>query len=176
MSKFENIRAAAFDIECTGLEASYGRLICACFQFLDEDEPRTKAIKSIKQEKVLLHWIKEQFKEIDVLLTWNGKLFDVPFVNARRMQHGLVALEPMKHVDLMYQARKLRTRGSRLDGVAKDLRFTHQKIDVPAWRWVHAAEGDQKAIDLIVKHCEQDVRMTAEAWGKFRPMVVRITR
>lgn len=170
------MRFASFDIECTSLDSSFGRLVCICVKFFDEDEVRTYSIKSVKQEKKLLEWFEKQYNEASVVVSWNGKLFDFPYINGRRMHHGMVALEPKKHVDLLYQARKLRGRGAALDRVAKDLRFENQKYEVPAWRWVLAAEGDKESIDEIVTHCEQDVVMTQEAFDLFEPMIVRVTK
>lgn len=171
-----NIRVASFDIECTSLDASYGRLVCACIKYHDEDEVRTKSIRSVKQEPALLRWIEKNTADVDVYATWNGKLFDMFYVDGRRMHHGMERVPLKKHVDLLYQARRLRLRGSRLDGVAKDLGFEHQKIDVPAWRWVLAAEGCKESIGLIVEHCEQDVLMTEEAFGRFKHSLQRFTK
>lgn len=169
-------RFAAVDIETTALDASYGRLICICIKHETEDKVRTKYIRWSKDELSLLKWMQKQYEDIDVLITWNGKRFDIPFINARLMRHGLSPLEPKKHMDLMYQAMKLRTRGARLDGFAKDMGLEYQKIDVPASDWVLAAEGNANAVKRIVEHCERDVHMTQEAAVKCRPMIVRITR
>jgi len=170
------VRFAAMDIECTSLDASYGRLICVCFKFFDEDEVRSRSIRWVRQEPALLDWVVQQYSQVGVLVTHNGRAFDFAYINARLMQHGMPPLEPIKHVDLLYQAKKLRTRGSSLDATAKDLKFKYQKYEVPAWRWVLAAEGDKESIAEIVKHCEQDVRMTQEEFERLEPLIVRITR
>lgn len=167
---------AAMDIEATGLDASYGRLVCVCFKFEGEKKVRTMSIKSVHEEKELLEWVQEQYDQVDVLVTWNGKRYDVPFLNARMFIHGMKPLVPKKHLDLMYKAKAIRTRGARLDGFAKDMGLAHQKFDVPASAWILAAEGDEKAIKDIVKHCELDVKITEDAARKVRPMIVRITR
>jgi uncharacterized protein YprB with RNaseH-like and TPR domain len=171
------LRFAALDIETTSLEASYGRLICACYKFTDEDSVRTITVPRYRNEAKALERISRLYDKLDVVLTWNGKLFDIPFLNARLMHHKLPPLDARKmHLDIMYQARKLRLRGSRMDGVSKDLRTKVAKYDVPAWRWVLAAEGNREAIGEIVRHCELDVILTEELFDRLKPLIVRITR
>ena len=171
------MRFAAMDIETTGLEASYGRLLCCCFKFTDEDKVRTVRAARYRNEKKALEKITELYNRLDCVLTWNGKRFDIPFLNARLMQHGLPPLDVRKmHMDLMYQAKKLRLRGARMDGVSKDLRTKWKKHDCTAHHWVMAAEGSKPHLDDIVKHCEHDVELTEELFERLKPLIVRITR
>jgi uncharacterized protein YprB with RNaseH-like and TPR domain len=171
------MKVASFDIECTALDASYGRMLCACFKFHNEEKVRTTKARWLKDEPKMLTQISKWWDEADVICTWNGKMFDVRYTNARLLTHYLPPLDAKKmHEDVMYEAKKLRLRGARLDGVAKDLKFKHQKIDRPASDWVLAAEGNRPAQTRIVEHCEQDVRMTQEAFERLMPVVVRITR
>ena len=176
------LRFATFDIETTGLDASYGRILCACFKFTDEEDVRTVVSRRYKDEPRALRQIHALYKKADVIVTWNGKLFDLPFVNARTMIRRKEAqcphiLDPSKkHIDLMYMSKKLRTRGNRMDGAAKDLAGKNQKYDVEAEEWVRAVDGDRRAFDRIVRHCEVDVVMTEELLEILKPYVVRITR
>lgn len=173
---FNGLRFAAFDIECTQLEASFGRLVCMCAKFLDEKKIRTVYTRWYRNEKRMLEEMAKWWEEMDVVITVNGKLFDMPFVNARRMHHGMLPLVPKMHVDLRWVATKLRFRGASLDGMAKDLRLKNQKHECAAWQWVLAAEGDMPCIKDIIKHCEQDVRMTEELFNRLRPLIIRITK
>jgi len=170
------VRIAMLDIETTGLEASFGRLVCVCFKFTDEEKPRTIKVRYYRNEAKALETITKFYNEADIVCTWNGKLFDIPFLNGRLMHHGMAPLDPKMHMDLMYQARKLRLRGSRLDNVSKDFHTNTRKYDVPAWRWTLAAEGDIKSIDEIVTHCELDVLLTEEMMQYLKPLIVRFTR
>jgi uncharacterized protein YprB with RNaseH-like and TPR domain len=152
-------------------------MVCASIKFHDEDKVRTVYCRWYRQEKKMLEKIQKWWDKLDVVVTVNGKMFDLPFVNARMMHHGLLPLHPEKmHVDLRWQGKKLRFRGASLDGMAKDLRLINQKYDLPAWRWVLAAEGDMDSIKEIIKHCERDVRMTEELFNRLKPVLVRITK
>lgn len=171
------MRFAMMDIEATGLEASYGRLLCCCFKFTDEDKVRTARARFCRNEPAALKEITRLFDEADVIVGWNSKLYDVPYINARLMQHNLPPLKHQKmHLDIMYQARKMRLRGSRMDYVSKDLKTKVVKHDVPAWQWVLAAEGNQKAGDEIAYHCHQDVLLTEELFHRLKPFIIRITK
>jgi len=171
------MRFCSLDIECTSLDASYGRILCVCMKFFDEDKVRTYIALRCKNEKPMLREVVRAYNECDVVVTWNGKLFDIRYINARLMQHNLPPLDHGKmHKDLMWEAKKLRLRGARLDGVSKDLRTKVAKYDVPAWRWILAAEGDKASSREIVTHCELDVLLTEEMMERLKPLIIRITR
>lgn len=173
------LRIATFDIETTSLEASYGRLLCACFKFSDERKVRTVRARRYKDEPRALEQVAALWDKADVIVSWNGKLFDARFVNARLMIRRCTPpiLDPSKkHLDLLYNSRRLRTRGHRLDGIAKDLQLKRQKYDVEAEAWIKAADGDRESFERIAKHCELDVRITEDALDRLRPYIIRITR
>lgn len=171
------IRFAAFDIESTGLDASYGRMLCACAKFCDEKHVRTVRAPRLRHEKAALEEIQQWFNQLDVVVTWYGKMFDIKFVNSRLLHHGMHPLPKVIHKDLCFESKsKLKFRGNRLDGVSKDLRSRVSKFDVPAFRWVEAADGNAAALDDIVKHCQLDVLLTEEMLEKMKPLILNFTR
>lgn len=180
------LRIAALDIETTGLDATYGRMLCCCFKFNDEERVRTFKAVDYKDEPALIVDIKKAYDDLDVVVTWNGKRFDIPFINARLMirrkefpkTFGKPILDPTKiHMDLMYMSAKLRTRGNRMDGATKDLNWDgQQKVDCTGEDWIRAASGQEKFLNKIVKHCEADVRMTMELFEIYKPYFVRLNR
>jgi uncharacterized protein YprB with RNaseH-like and TPR domain len=171
------LRCAAFDIETTSLNGTYGRLLCACFKFSDDDEVITVRSRWMQDEPEALRKTKTLWDCADIVATWNGKRFDVPFINARLMHYGMEPLTHQKmHMDLMYQQRKLRFCGARLDNASKDLQANYAKYQVPGFRWPWAAQGDEEALNEIVHHCELDVLLTEEMFTKLRPLILRITK
>lgn len=178
------MRLASFDIETTALDATYGRILCACFKFDDEEKIKTVAARRYKDEPKCLAQIVKWYESADIVVTWNGKLFDIPFVNARLMirrkdtdKDCPPILNPNKmQIDGRWINNKLRTRGNRLDGAAKDLAIIHQKYDLRGETWVQAADGDRNALAEIVKHCEEDVLITEEVIGVLKPYIIRITK
>ena len=51
-----------------------------------------------------------------------------------------------------------------------------RKFNVDGDEWVKAAEGQQGAHDLILKHCELDVLLTEEMGERLKSLIVHITR
>lgn len=177
MSHAAALRFGCFDIEATSLDASYGRLVCACIKFGDEDGVRTVTVPKFANEKVALVKITEWIHETDILVTWYGKMFDIPFLNSRLMHHGMLPLPRKMHKDLCFESKsKFRFRGNRLDNISKDLKTKLAKFDVPASQWILAAEGHKGAIADIVKHCQLDVLLTEEVLGRMKPLILNITR
>ncbi len=170
------IRIAALDIETTGLDATYGRVLCACAKFNDEDEVRTVSAPRCKDERAALKEIARWYADADIISTWNGKMFDVPFLNARMMIHRLPPLHGKMHKDLLYESKKMRFRGHRLVHAIENMRIPYKKFEVAARHWMLAAEGNANSLALIVKHCQCDVRSTESMMARFRPLILNYTR
>lgn len=171
------IRFMAFDIETSSLDASYGRVLCACAKFGDRKQPDEVRAPKLKDEFAALEVIHRWFSACDIVVTWYGKMFDIPFVNSRRLHYGLAPLPQVIHKDLCFTSKsKLKFRGNRLDGVSKDLRAKYAKHDLTAATWVAAVDGDAKSLDDIVKHCRFDVLLTEEMLGIMKPLILNFTR
>ena len=172
----------SFDIETVGghFEASYGRILCMSYVYNHApDKVYTIHARTLKDELQALKDIASVVRDADILVSWNGKMFDFPFIQARMFQRLKKMIPKEKHLDLYHVARHhFKLRGYRLDFFAKDMRMEHQKYEVPAWRWVQAMESETypKSYKEIVKHCEQDVRMTNEALELLRPFIVRVNK
>lgn len=170
----------AWDIEATGLEASYGRLLCVSFKFSNEDFVRTVSCRSIRDEVKALKKVHEYLSEPDIWLTWNGKMYDVRFLNARLIQHNLMPLPDKWHIDLLWQHKKLRTRSHRLEHAGVHLGLETGKFDATPQEWIEAAQepgkAGKEAFDKIVRHCEHDVVMTEQAFMRLKPLVARIQK
>lgn len=174
------IRFAVLDIECTALDASYGRILCVCLKFCDEDKPVALVAPSLKDEKGMLKDLVKEWEEVDVVVTWNGKMFDIPYINARLLHYGLRPLVQKMHIDLRWQSAKLRTRGNSLESASKDARTKTSKHAVTAEGWVLAAQGEpeerKKFLNEIVKHCKHDVIVTEQMLRHFRFLITQIVR
>jgi len=169
-----------FDIETVGghFEASYGRVLCVSYMMDHWKSPKTIHARTLQEEQEdALPKLKELWDDVDILTSWNGKMFDFKFIQSRIFQATRQPIDKKKHVDLYHIAKaNLKFRGFRLDGFAKDMTMEHQKYEVPARDWVKAMESETypQAYKEIVKHCEQDVRMTREAFHILKPFIIRI--
>lgn len=170
-------RIAAFDIETTSLNATYGRLLCACFKFNDHPEVITVEARRMADERRAIKQIRELWDMADIVATWNGKRFDLPFINALLMYYNLKPLTHQRmHKDLLYEQRKLRFCGARLDNASQDLRVEYSKFHCPSRAWPKAADGDEVAFNQIAYHCKLDVLLTEAMYMRLKPMFLRITK
>ena len=178
-------RIVAFDLETTNLRANFGRILCCCFAPFDSDEvivmrgdEKKYKKKKLYDDSELALDIKEYLEESWCWVTWNGKMFDVPFVNTRLTLSGQEPLYKRMHIDLMYYARRpnLKIHSSRLDAVAKTFALKEQKTDLTPEQWTEAMRLEKEAMDYIHKHCEQDVKVLVELFPILCPFIANIHR
>jgi uncharacterized protein YprB with RNaseH-like and TPR domain len=58
------------------------------------------------EEAPLIRALSSQMQEFDVLVTFNGKSYDVPFLTGRAVVHGARLELPPRHVDLLHPSRR----------------------------------------------------------------------
>ena len=179
MSKKTNtgkFRIAALDIEATALRTTYGRLLCCGIKFFDESTVHCPAARNWDDEPALLEEISRLYAKMDVVVTYNGKMYDIPFLNGRLMQWKMPPIPLIKHVDLLWHAKKMRLVSARLMHVEALLDLPSSKFNVAPSHWIRAANGNAASLAKIVKHCKEDVKMTEELFHRLAPFVTNITR
>jgi uncharacterized protein YprB with RNaseH-like and TPR domain len=87
------------------------------------------------EEPALLRAVSEQASRFDVLVTFNGRSYDVPFLRARALVHGETLALPATHLDLLHAARR-RWRGlledCRLQTLERHVCRRRRSGDVPS--------------------------------------------
>ena len=82
---FKDLKYGVFDIETTGLSHKYSRLILSGFALPQDDG--TLLVKQIfsegGDEKDVIREKKKKKSELDFIITFNGKSFDVPYLTGR---------------------------------------------------------------------------------------------
>ncbi|SHK63457.1 ribonuclease H-like domain-containing protein [Paramaledivibacter caminithermalis] len=80
-----------FDIETTGLNANYNRVILIGVLYKQADNIVIKQFfcNDSSEEKQLLESFMDTFKTFDFYITYNGRNFDIPFLNKRFTKHRL---------------------------------------------------------------------------------------
>lgn len=111
----------------------------------------------------------EAFDEADILVTYNGKKFDVPRVNTAFVEAGLSAPSPYQHIDLYQVAKKVfGFPSNKLDYIAKRLlgygKTDHQGHDL----WVQCMAGDISAWHLMEEYNRQDVKITEDLYTRIK--------
>lgn len=187
------MRLAVVDLECTELNSDKGFLLCAGIKELDK---KGKIISLDKTgfgrgrydiDSKLAKAIRDEMEEYDGWITWNGLMFDFPFLDDRLMFNGQRGLEKRfaRGLDMMYHASygKSRMKSRRLDWVAKALKCPHKKTDLDLGLW---KEAETEAIQhfkqgkanfkYIIDHCLADLDVTEWVYQKLRRRIQTISK
>jgi hypothetical protein len=109
-------RLLFFDLETTGLSGGAGTYaFLVGFGFFDEDGFRTRQffLRGFGEERALLYAVEDEIAafaagRVPVLVTYNGRAFDVPLIETRYQMHRLRSpFGSMPHVDMLFPARRL---------------------------------------------------------------------
>ena len=123
-------------------------------------------LRSPVYEREMLQYLLERLEDTQVLITFNGKSYDIPLLNTRMRLHRLPFIEPTAHVDLYHLLRGvLKHQMSRcrlIDFEALVLQFFRvgdiEGADIPAAYFSFLHGHDEGAIGQVVEHNEHDVR------------------
>ena len=147
---YENFRDSAcfFDIETTGLSQHRDRVTTVSFHRDGETTTLVQG-RDLTRENV-----RQQFDAADLLLTFNGKRFDVPFLET---SFDLGVETP--HLDLMYPCKKVGLTGG-LKPIEEELGIARDGPDISgrdAVRLWHEYEaGDESSLEKLVSYNRDD--------------------
>ena len=99
-------RALFLDLETCGLSSSPVFLAGTMFWNGEDFVLRQYFARHYGEEAALLAAVAEQARGFEVLITFNGKSYDAPFLAARALTHGVTLGLPRYHVDLLHHARR----------------------------------------------------------------------
>lgn len=184
---------AVVDLECSTLKADQGFLICAGFKPL-EGKPytigyeHTGFVKGRYQiDRKLVAAVRDEMAKYDGWITWNGLMFDLPYMDDRLMccDVGTMPRRFARGLDMMWHARmgKSTFQSSRLDWVAKMLKCPYRKtdLDLPVWKEAEAevlanfTQGHDN-YDYIVKHCLADLKVTEYVYNRLKHRIQSISK
>lgn len=119
--------------------------------------------------KDILEWL----HKADYIVTHNGKKFDIPFIRARAVVHGLQPPSPHKDIDTLVIAKKtFRFTRNTLANLCEELgvkncKLTHSKFP-GAKLWVECMKGNDEAWKEMRAYNEMDVISLEEVYLKLR--------
>lgn len=134
--------------------------------------------EDIVDDKALVEAYGEALGKYDILVSWNGKLFDIPVLNARRVFHGLAPVQPNMHIDLMYYAtgQFMRMGRKSLQSVSEYLDVPNRKTPLNVRTWDKAMAGDEAAYGKIIEHCDADCLVLRDVYNHLKVHVRNIHR
>jgi uncharacterized protein YprB with RNaseH-like and TPR domain len=170
-------RTIFIDLETTGLSGGAGTLafLVGCGYFdLGAFQVRQFLLTSHAAERALLTAVADFFTGADLIVTYNGKTFDVPVMDTRWMFHRLrMPLVDVPHFDMLHPARRLwRSRpgtggdiepaGCRLSTLEQSLLEVARVGDVPGMEipgrfFNFIRTGDPRPLEPVLEHNRLDL-------------------
>ena len=144
-------RTIFVDLETTGLSGGAGTVafLVGCGWFdMGAFQVRQFLLTSYAAERALLDAVASCFDAASLLVTYNGKTFDVPVMETRWMFHRMrMPLESVRHFDMLHPARRLwASRGPDANGMVQRPRNGASASEGPqgttAERWPRAPIDD----------------------------------
>ena len=154
-----------FDIETLGMFQS-PIILFGCGVWKGNDLKVTQyLLRDIEEEPAALYLTGQVFKKHTHVVTYNGKGFDVPYLNNRLAYYGEKTVKPAMHFDLLFPTRRLYGAGvpdCRLGTVEAHVLGIPREDDlpgylVPAYYQNYLRTRNFAILDPIMKHNEQDV-------------------
>ncbi len=188
-------RVVFFDIETTGLSGGAGTLafLAGCGWFEGDDfRVRQFFLSGPADERSMLDALSEIFGNASLLVTFNGRSFDVPVMEMRWAFHRTAApTDTLPHFDMLPPARRLwgesrEARGTRAVGESRDCSLgslerslfgVRRHGDVPGFEiptryFQFLRTGDAGVVEGVLEHNRQDLVslavVTAHALGLAR--------
>jgi uncharacterized protein YprB with RNaseH-like and TPR domain len=169
-------RTLFVDLETTGLSGGAGTvafLVGVGWFDLGAFQVRQFLLTSYASERALLAAVADCFDAARVLVTYNGKTFDVPVMETRWLFHRLpLPLESVRHFDMLHPARRLwRGRvGASADGEGGCRLSTLERVlcgvrrvgdvpgmEIPSRYFRFLRTGDARPLEPVLEHNRLDL-------------------
>lgn len=152
------------DIESTGFNANIDVMLSWCIKGRDNKKVEGAVITreelmSDNQDARIVELLVEEMNKYDVLVTYYGTKFDIPFIRTRALYHGTYfpMYRQKSHKDLYYVVKsKLKLHRSSLMA-ATEFFGIEGKTRVLPKHWQKARFGDPKSLQYVYKHNVADV-------------------
>jgi len=120
--------------------------------------------------------IRDELEKYPLIVTWYGKMFDVPVLNGRLSFWGERLYQPKLHVDLYFYSggQFVKIGGRSLDSVSEFYNSPNRKTKLSTQIWDRADHGDKAAYDLIREHNIADVLVLRDVWPHLSRLIANI--
>ena len=126
-------------------------------------------------DKAIMQLLGQELDAADIVITQNGKHFDIRKINARFVTLGLPPVSPFKQIDTKVEAAKLAMfTSNKLEWLSKALtdvpKLSHAKY--PGFKlWTACLSGDKAAWTEMKKYNVRDTAATEALYLKLRPFI-----
>lgn len=173
---YTGLRIAALDIETVNFDADAGNMLSWALKPRHKPElfdcvTREEQIACKFDARIVASLI-EALKNVDVILTYWGSGFDVPYLRTRALMLGLTppGAGDLYHWDCFFPVRnKLKLHRKSLDSACAAFGIkgkTHLDLQI----WNKARVGDKKALEYVLSHNRADVRILERLFDILEPL------
>lgn len=148
-----------------------GEVICYAAKWLGNDEIFFRSIYS-HSKKSMLKSVHKLLDEADAVVHYNGKRFDIPYLNAEFVKYGLTPPSPYKEIDLLETAKnRFKLPSNKLEyvvdyfGVGKKVKTTGFEL----WRGCMA--GDPESWYWMEQYNINDILILEGLYNKVLPWI-----
>ena len=146
---------AYLDIETTGLSPQDCDITVIGIYIYREDKAK---LFQLLGEEITSDCILETLEGVDILYTYNGSRFDLPFIHSRL---GINLAKIFKHYDLMYDCWRCNLFGG-FKSVEKKLGINRKLIELDGYEavrlwWRYINYFDQNALKILLEYNKEDV-------------------
>ncbi len=166
-------RILFMDIETTGLSENplflIGIMECSMNGFVFKQY----FARNYAEEAGVLVAYANRLNLADFLITFNGKFFDVPYIEKRAAYYGLEMPKVNVHLDILHESRRIignKTPNHRLQTLEQLICKRYREDDIPgraipAAYWNYLKTGNAGRINQILKHNLLDLFTMADLMG-----------
>lgn len=155
VTKPEQPTEAYLDIETTGLSLSDCNITVIGIHICNSNSSRFTQLvgKDITKQSIL-----ETLQGVNILYTYNGSRFDLPFIHNRL---GVNLAKVFTHIDLMYHCWRKNLYGG-LKSVERQLGIERRLLGIDGYEaiklwWRYVDSFDQEALDTLLQYNKEDV-------------------
>ncbi len=132
-------------------------------------------LRAPEDEAALLDYLVGRLEQASLLITYNGKTFDMPLLGCRFVMHRIPAPKAIPHLDLLHVARRLhkeRLGQCRLISLESGVLGFERQEDIPGGEIPplyghYLRTGDSSALWPVVEHNALDVMSMAALMGLY---------
>ena len=163
-------RLLFLDVETTGLQSAMIFLVGTMRWVGDGFLIRQFFARDYPEESAVMESVRREGSAAGVLVTFNGKTFDLPSLHDRARYHGVHFRWTKPHCDLLHEARRQWKNilpNCRLQTLEAAVCGTPRGADIPGWEipnayHEYARTGDARKMTAIANHNARDLLAMAD--------------
>lgn len=163
---FDREAVCYLDIETTGLSPTTYMFLCGLLFWKRRELVAEQVFaRDYAEERAVLRYVRETLSKFEVVVTYNGERFDLPFIQTRMAANRVQPMAPIASLDLLYTARRF-FRGilpnCRLGTVERHVRGIERTGDIPGAHIPvayhdYVRTGDGRAMKNVLYHNRMDL-------------------